>query len=50
METETQEIKVMCALFLNSRRLRQIQNNRGKACNYQGEVKNACETLCGYKY
>jgi len=49
METETQEIRIMCALFLNSRTLRQIRDNSGKAFNNQGEVKNSCEILCAYK-
>jgi hypothetical protein len=47
MEIEIRGIKIMCALFLNSLRLRQIQENKGKACNNQREVKNACEILHG---
>ena len=43
METETQEIRIMCVLFLNNRTLRQIQDQREKACNNQGEMKNPRE-------
>ena len=50
METDKQEIIITFVFLLNSRKLRQAEDNWGKEWNNQGEVKIAYEILYGYKY